>query len=74
LLGWRSIPRLPTLGQRLWVRASFAAAFVASCAGAVMSLALILPSVACFLAAIYAVMGWWRLESGHASPRGDLDG
>lgn len=74
LLGWRSIPRLPTRGQRLWIRASFAAAFVASCAGAVMSLALVLPSVACFLTAIYAVMAWWRLESARASPREDHHG
>jgi hypothetical protein len=74
LLGWRSIPRLPTLGQRLWVRASFVAAFVASCAGAVMSLALILPSIACFLTAAYAVIGWWRLEFGRPSPGNEVHG
>jgi hypothetical protein len=63
LLGWRSIPQLPTPGQRLWVRASFAAAFVASGAGAWMGMAVVLPGVASFLSAINVAMAWWRLEA-----------
>jgi hypothetical protein len=62
LLGWRSIPRLTPV-RRWWARLSFAAVLAASLVGAVFSLALILPSVACLLILFNGLVAWRRLEA-----------
>lgn len=61
LLWWRSIPSLAA-GLRWWVRLSFLVVILAAMAGAVFSLVLILPSIACMLTVLNALIAWRRME------------
>jgi hypothetical protein len=69
LLWWRSIPSLAA-GLRWWVRLSFLVVILAAMAGAVFGLVLILPSIACMLTVLNALVAWRRMEGSSSSLQG----
>jgi len=73
LLWWHSIPSLAA-GLRWWVRLSFLVVILAAMAGAVFSLVLILPSIACLLTVLNALVAWRRMEGSRLGLQGRPSG